>query len=156
MKTFKDLKDEIARINNIDMKGFDGDWVLRKFARDQALINIELIKPYTDRFSTVVMFLVTGKEAATTYAIAADAVAAAADDAADDAATYAATSASAATYATYAAAADADAATYAAYAAADAATYATYATVADADYTKSIEGLNTLANEYLALLACAE
>jgi len=146
MKTVKDLKKEIARINNIDTKGFDRDHVLRKFARTQALINIELIKPYTDQFSTIVMFLVTGKNAATTYAIAADATAAANDAAADDAATYAAASVSAATYATYAAD-DADAATYAAYDAADAATYATAAAAdAAADYTKAIESLTVLAN----------
>jgi len=141
MKTFKDLKDEITRIKSIDVKGFDSDWVLRKFARDQALINIELIRPYTDRYNTIVGFLVTGKNAdVATYATY-TATAAATYAAAAVAATSAIAAASAATYATYA--------TYAA-------THATHAVVADADYTKSIEGLNTLANEYLALLACAK
>jgi len=132
--------------------------VLRKFARDQALTNIELIKPYTDRFSTIVMFLVTGEDAAAatcatyaaTYAIADDA--AAAVTYAVTAATYAVAAAPAAADAAYAiAATSAVAATYAA-------TYAAYAAdaAADADYTKAIERLTVLANKYLALLECAE
>jgi len=144
MKTFKDLKDEIARINNIDVKGFDGEWVLRKFARDQALINIGLIKPYTDEYSTVVRFLVTGKNVDAATHVVATAYAASAASAASAATAYAVASASA-TYAV---------ATYATYAA-SAAAYATDATTY-ADYTKAIATLNALANEYLALLACAE
>jgi len=147
MKTFKDLKDEIARIKSIDVKGFDSDWVLRKFARDQALTNIELIKPYTDKYDLIVRFLVTGKDVATTYAIAADAAIAAED---------AATHAEDATYATYAADAAAVAVTSAvatAASAASAATYANYAADADADYTKAIASLKSLTSEYLA---CAE
>jgi len=118
MKTFKDLKDEIERIAKIDVKGFDSEQVLRKFARDQALTNIALIKPYTDKYA----------------------------DSADDIASEA--------YATSAAAADATSAASATPADAASATYAT--TAADADYTKAIASLKSLANEYLALLACAE
>jgi len=144
MKTFKDLKDEIARIKSIDVKGFDSDWMLRKFARDQALANIELIKPYTDEYSTIVKFLVTGKNADAAYAASATEIAGISAD--DDAAMYAAA-------ATYAASA-----TYTATHAAMHATHATVATyaTATADYTKSIASLKTLANEYLALLACAK
>jgi len=142
MKTFKDLKDEITRIKSIDVKGFDSDWVLRKFARDQALINIELIKPYTDKYGMIVRFLVTGKDADE----AASATEIAGISADDDAAMYAA----AATYAATATYTATHAAMYATHA-----VVATYAT-ATADYTKSIANLTTLANEYLALLACAK
>jgi len=140
MKTLKDLREEITRVSNIDVKGFDSAWVIMKFARDQALINIKLIKPYTDKYELIVRFLVTGKDA--------DAATDIAEDAATDAAAYA-IAAYAATYGTDADAdADADAYGTAAYAAAYAATAAAYAT----DYTKAIASLNTLANEYLALL----
>jgi len=141
MKTFKELKEEIARINNIDVEGFDSDWVLRKFARDQALINIELIKPYTNKYNLIVMYLVTGKDASDAYDAATDAATDAYDAATD--ADY--DDAYAAAYVAYAAAAaDYDSAYAAAYA-------ADIATVV-ADYAKAIESLNTLANEYLTLL----
>jgi len=113
MKTIEDLKEEITRIKNIDHEGFDNNLVFRKFARDQALINIELIKPYTDKYDLIVAFLVTGKDS---YA-AAVAAYAIAD-----------------TPTPIAAFADADSAT-------DIAT----------DYTKAIESLTALSNEYLAL-----
>jgi len=151
MKTFKELKEEITRINNIDHEGFDGNWVLRKFARDQALINIKLIKPYTDKYDLIVRFLVTGKDAHAATG-AADATPTDSADSADSAADAAFDSAYEAASASDANAADAayytavyaDTASY--YAAnADAATYA-------ADYTKAIESLNTLANEYLVLI----
>jgi len=48
MKTLKDLKEAIKRIQSIDQEG-----LLRNFARDQALINIELIKPYTDKYNLI-------------------------------------------------------------------------------------------------------
>jgi len=140
VKTFKDLKDEITRIAKIDVKGFDSDWVLRKFARDQALANIELIKPYTDKYELIVMFLVTGKNADVAYAASATEIAGISAD--DDAAMYAA----AATYAATATYTATHAAMYATHAA-----VATYAT-ATADYTKAIASLKSLANEYLALL----
>jgi len=147
MKTFKDLKDEITRIKSIDVKGFDSDWVLSKFARDQALTNIELIKPYTDKYSTIVRFLVTGKDAgaaaSAAYAAASDAAYAATSDAAPTAAATAAAT-YAATYAISVAVAVA--------AASAVTTYATYAATYATDYTKSIASLKTLANEYLALL----
>jgi len=153
MKTFKELKEEIARINNIDVEGFDSDWVLRKFARDQALINIELISPYTDKYELIVKFLVTGKDAAASSYAAASASAYAANDAFDtDASTYADTTYAAA-YAAYAAyATDGVTAATAAYSTAYAATasYASYADI-DTEYTNAIESLNTLLDEYLAL-----
>jgi len=121
MKTIEDLKEEITRIKSIGNEGFDSDWVLRKFARDQALINIELIKPYTDKYDLIVRFLVTGKDARAAFA-----------------ATYAAT------YAAYAAG---DAAGADAGGAAFDAAYAGTAT----DYTKAIESLTTFSSEHLAL-----
>jgi len=150
MKTFEDLKDEIARIDHIYIEGFDSNWVFRKFARDQALINIALIKPYTDKYALIVRFLVTGKDEAAAAAIQAAIQAASAT--ATVAATYV-------TFATVAAASATSAIATSAIAAATSASYATYATHAadaDSDYTASIASLNTLANEYLALLACAE
>jgi len=139
MKSFKDLKEEIAKIAKIDMKGFASDCLLRKFARNQALINIELIKPYTDKYDLIVRFLVTGKDA-NNAADAAASAASASDDASDDSATYAA---SAATYAASSAANATDAAT-------DAADVTYAATDISTDYTKAIKSLNTLASEYLA------
>jgi len=38
LKTFQNLKDEIARIKSTNNEGLDNNWLLRKFARDQALI----------------------------------------------------------------------------------------------------------------------
>jgi len=143
MKTFKDLKEEITRIKNIDHEGFDSDWVLRKFARDQALINIELIKPYTDKYDLIVRFLVTGKDArAAAYAAAA-------------AGAYTAAFAANAAHAAFAAAYDTPAAAAAANAAADADIAAADADIA-IDYTKAIESLSTLANEHLALAETEE
>jgi len=130
MKTFKDLKEEIKRIKALDVEGFDNAWVLKKFARDQALINIHLIKPYTNKYSLIVRFLVTGKDADESTAAAAAAYDTDATDATN-----------AAAYAAYSADSDAS----------NAAAYATSAT-SSTDYTKAIESLNTLANEYLAFL----
>jgi len=150
MKTADDLKEEIKRIEALDVEGFDNAWVLRKFARDQALINIKLIKPYTDKYSLIVTFLVTGKDAhaATGAADAtpADSAAAAAFDSSYGAASIDSAADSAFDSAYEAASAyNANAANAAYYAT----TYATY----DADYTKAIESLATLADEYLALLS---
>jgi len=132
MKTFGNLKEEIALINNIDVEGFDSDWVIKKFARDQALINIKLIKPYADKYELIVRFLVTGKDVGAARAGGYD-FAAASD----------------ASHAAFASAYAAGAAR-----AADAAAFATdYASV---DFTKAIESLNTIANEYLALLLSQE
>jgi len=147
MKTLKDLKEEITRIKSIGNEGFDSDWVLRKFARDQALINIELIKPYTDKYDLIVRFLVTGKDAhAATGATSIDSADSAADAAYE--AAYAAANAAFAADAAYYTAVYADTASYYAAATAAAATYAADTT----DYTKAIESLNTLANEYLVLI----
>jgi len=131
METFKDLKEEITRIKALDVEGFDNDWVLRKFARDQALINIALIRPYADKYELIVRFLVTGKDTGGVF----DATCAA-------------------TYSAYAGG-DADAAAIlasitAAYS--DAAYTTAYAGIVT-DYTKAIESLTTLVNEYLALLS---
>jgi len=149
MKTFKDLKEEIARINNIDVEGFDNDRVLRKFARDQALRNIKLIRPYTNKYDLVVSFLVAGNDtqAAATAATAATAARAAMAKAAEVAYakanleeyTKADAKAEAAYISQAAYAADADAAN-AAYIAADAggdnayAAYAAAVKAADAAY----------------------
>jgi len=142
MKTIEDLKEEITRIKNIDHEGFDNNLVFRKFARDQALINIELIKPYTDKYDLIVAFLVTGKDS---YAAAVAAYAIA--DTPTPIAAFAA--AGAAVYATAAY----DAAYAASYAGAafTAAIYADSATDIATDYTKAIESLTALSNEYLAL-----
>jgi len=134
MKTLKELKEEIKRIEALDVEGFDNSWVLKEFARGQALINIHLIKAYTDKYELIVRYLVTGKDATAAAAYADDAVYAAS-------AGYAANAANAA----FVAASDVDAVYVAAVTAANAAT--------DTDYTKAIESLNALANEYLALLS---
>jgi len=72
-KTFSDLKEEIARVKTIEVEGFDNDWVLSRFGRDQALINVKKIKPYTDQYAMIVRYLVTGYCDASAFA-AADAV----------------------------------------------------------------------------------
>jgi len=157
MKTLKELKEEIKRIKALDVEGFDSDWVFKKFARDQAIINIELIKPYTDKYELIVRFLVTGKDAhaATGAADTTPAAAAAfdsscgaasidsaADAAFDSAYEAASTSDSNAADAAYYAAAYADAASY----------YVAGAVDSTDNYTKAIESLTALADEYLALL----
>jgi len=176
MKTFKDLKEEVERINNIDKEGFDNNWVLLNFAREQALINLHLIKPHTDHYNIIVMYLVTGKNV---DAVFEDCVGAAMESAhhADDNVAYeiADTAYASAFYAgnnedivntavsAAVSAVSAIAANAAYWAAANAAggddaaggadaDAASDAAIADADYTKSIESLNTLASEYLALL----
>jgi len=63
---------------------FNGEALLREFARKQALINIEAIEPYTDEYNLIVQFLKTGNEKIRTAAWAA--AWAAASDAAFDAA----------------------------------------------------------------------
>lgn len=111
-----------------------------RFACDCALINIELIKPYTDKYDMIVEFL-HDPTAYAAYAARAAAYAARAADAADAAD---ADAAARAAYAAYAADAAADAAAYAAAAAAvRAAAYA--AAAADADAAAgSCEKVNAL------------
>lgn len=118
-----------------------------RFACDCALLNIELIRPYTNDFNLIQDFLNNPSQNA---AAAVDAAYAAADTAAAyaaDAAAYAADTAVAA--AAYAAAYAADAAYAAAYAAADTAVvataYAAYAAAntADADVNKMLVKLFT-------------
>lgn len=141
-----------------------------RFACDCALINIKLIKPYTDKYDLIVQFLTDP----TTARAAADAAYAAADAAYADADAAYADAAYAAAYAdAAAAAADADAAYAAAYAAraaadaaaaayADAAAYAAAyaadaaatayadAAYADAAYAGSEEKVNELLRELFA------
>ena len=145
MATYKELKEAIDKVAAIKVDGFDNNWLLRAFARKQALINIEKIKPHADKYNLIVRYLITGDESirkevrsAAAYAAyaAADAAAAAAD-----AAAYAA----AADAAAYAAAADAaDAAAYAAADAADA---------ADAARDSAIKMLEEMVAEYISLLS---
>ena len=42
--------------------GFNADKLLREFARKQALINIEKIKPYTDQYDLIIEYLNTGNK----------------------------------------------------------------------------------------------
>lgn len=87
------FNDKVAASRRTYLAEFDATELLREFARQQALINIELIKPYCTpaKFDLIVTFLQTGD---------ADAARAARDAAAADAARDA-------TYAAYAAADDA-------------------------------------------------
>jgi hypothetical protein len=142
MATHKELKEVIDNVAASKVDGFDNDWLLRAFARKQALINIEKIKPYTDKYSLIVRYLMTGDEGIREEVRATAATAA---TAADYAAAYAA--------ADYAAAYAADAAAAAAYAAAD------YAATADADAAayshasgKAIITLNEMVEEYMSKL----
>jgi hypothetical protein len=126
-------------------RGADMTEVLREFARRQALINIELIRPYTDKSDLIYDWLTTGNEnmrdaAADAARAAADAVYAAARAA--RAAAYAAAARAAVYAAVYAAA---RAAVYAAADAADAAS-------ADADfYAAANEMLTEMVNAALTL-----
>jgi len=175
------MKDAITRVKAIDTDGFDNDWVLLNFAREQALINLHLIKPHTEHYNIIVMYLVTGKNV---DAVFEDCVGAAMESAhhADDNVAYEIANAASAS-AFYAdnnedivnaavnaavSAVSAIAANAAYWAAANAAggdddaaggaaaDAASDAVIADADYTKSIESLTTLADEYLALLTGEE
>lgn len=122
-------------------KKIDKNRIVR-FACDCALINIELIKPYTDKYDLIIEFLKnpTRADAARAAAYADDAATAAAR-----AAAYAdADAARAAAYADDAAAADtADAAAYAAYAAC-----AADNADADADAAAIDQLLRDMINEY--------
>jgi len=60
MSIYVELLKEIDRINASKIEGFDSDWVLMFFARKQSLINISLIKPYTNKYNLIVRYLVTG------------------------------------------------------------------------------------------------
>jgi len=138
VKTYQDLKNKIKEIVAVNIKGFDSNWVLRDFARKQALINITLIRPYTDKYELIVRFLVTGEESIRKEVIRAAAV------------TYdTAYTAEAAYIATYA-----DAAYAASAYTNSAATAAADAAQADAasGYTKAIQMLDSMVNEYLGLL----
>jgi len=50
-----------AQVRNY-LAGFDATDMLQEFARKQALINIEKIKPYTDQYDLIVEYLQTGRE----------------------------------------------------------------------------------------------
>ena len=141
MATYKGLREAVDKVAAIKVDGFDNDWLLRAFARKQALINIKLIKPYTNKYNLIVRYLVTGDESIREEVQAAAADSAANANAAVDA--YA-------DYADYAAAA-ADAAADAAANAANAAVYA--AVYAAAAYSqardKAIATLNEMVDEYI-------
>ena len=57
-------KDKVAGQRRKYLVRFDAEAVLRKFALRQALINIELVKPYTtpEKYALIVEYLNTGKE----------------------------------------------------------------------------------------------
>lgn len=121
-------EDKIAAQVRKYLAGFDATDLLRCFARRQALINIDKIKPYTDKYDLIVEYLQTGDksiqsaaESAAWYAAAAAwPAAAAARSAADAARSAAATAKSAADAARFAAWYTADAT----WSAADATWYA--------------------------------
>jgi len=129
-------------------KGVSTDRIVR-FSCDCALINIDLIKPYTDKHDLIVEFLKNrvgnNARAADSAAYAADSAAYAADSAADSADSAARAAAYAADSAAYAAAA-ARAADSAAYAAARAAAYAAAAARASDDKVNQL--LTDLINEF--------
>jgi len=55
-------KDIIAGTKRKYLARFDAEKLLREFARKQALIHIEKIRPYTDEYDLIVEYLETGKE----------------------------------------------------------------------------------------------
>lgn len=55
-------KDKIAGTKRKYLARFDAEKLLREFARKQALIHIEKIRPYTDEYDLIVEYLETGKE----------------------------------------------------------------------------------------------
>jgi len=52
--------DKISAKSRAYLAGFDASEMLREFARKVALINIEKIKPYTDKYNLIVEYLETG------------------------------------------------------------------------------------------------
>jgi len=142
MATYKELREAVDKVAAIEVEGFDNDWLLRAFARKQALINIEKIKQFTDKYNLIVRYLVTGDESirkearAAAYAAYAAVYAAAADA---HASAHAAANAhdAAAADARDAAAADARDAAYAA---------------ADAARDSAINILNDMVDEYMSKL----
>ena len=157
MKTHEDLAAAIRDAADIKCAGFSPDWVLLAFARKQALLNINMLRPYTDRYALIVEYLLTGRWCSHA-ATAAQRAAAAANDAEGDDAVHAAHAAVAAAAAAStvrivyvegdvstdsAGYTDADSAT----AAIAAATHAAHATE-DYDYTESISVLRSIVNEH--------
>jgi len=112
---------KVAASSRKYIKEVDCTEILKSFARKQALINIELIKPYvlmTEDYELIVWYLETGDELLAAYAA--------------DAASREAYVTTAAAYAADAASREADAAAYAAAYAADAASREAYVTTAAA------------------------
>jgi len=139
-KTYNKLKEAIDKVAAIDVEGFDNAWVLHKFARDQALINISLIKPYTDKYALIVRYLMTGDESIRKEVCAA---ANAAYSSASDVTAYAAANS------IIAAAAHSNVADVTAYVVA--ASVAAYAS-GDTDYSEAITMLNEMVDDYIAIL----
>ena len=52
--------DKLCGANREYLAGFDATEVLRKFARQQALINIDKIKTYTEEYDVIYKYLITG------------------------------------------------------------------------------------------------
>ena len=52
--------DKVVATERKYIDGFDADKLLREFARKCALVNIEKIKPYTDKYDLIVEYLETG------------------------------------------------------------------------------------------------
>ena len=60
--------DKIVGTKRKYLKRFDAEKLLRAFARKQALVNIEKIKPYTDKYDLIIEYLTTGKKSLRTAA----------------------------------------------------------------------------------------
>ena len=54
--------DKSVATERVYLFGFDATKLLHEFARKQILINIEKIKPYTDRYDLIIEYLNTGDE----------------------------------------------------------------------------------------------
>ena len=66
MKTYKDMKDKCKEVADIKCYGFNNAWVLRYFARQQALLavaNVTLLQTYmgAKNYVAVIAFLLTGE-----------------------------------------------------------------------------------------------
>ena len=50
MATYKELREAVEKVAAIKVDVFDKDWLLRAFARKQALINIKLVNVFINHF----------------------------------------------------------------------------------------------------------
>ena len=55
-------EDKVCARKRKYVASFNAEHLLRRFARKQALIHIEKIKPYTDQYDLIVLYLETGDE----------------------------------------------------------------------------------------------